>query len=613
MASSDPPPFKVKALFDYSSPHEDDLNFPADTVVTVTAIEDDDWYCGEYIDRASGERKEGIFPKNFVERLVVEVPARPPARAAKKKSAAVDEPQMPPTSPASPPLDKPNPIAHETQPPPPPPLPPPQPSSPSPSCPPPEESKPAPLKPAVETTAPRSPVPTTKPPPPLPPAAPAATAPVAATGKLPPPPPDKPSSSSFKDRLALFNKSGAAPVTPYNQLKPRPDFVKKPFVPPPPSKNAYIPPAVSHIPKPRRDEDTRPPPPPPSASVDEPERDPDQETKPKQSLKERIAMLQTQQLDPSALAAGKPKPRPKPKSRPSDPQPEEAAEALSPLSTNNPEIPVDEARASEREPAAAAVPPAATVPPPRSKRSIDIRREDIPDDLSVGDTDRSSVSIGPREARLRHPAATATHQSDFGDDEGANDTPDVPDSDDDEEDDDDDKDDDNGDDAEEVDPEVARKLALRERMMKMSGGMGMHGMFGPPMGMPIATGGPAAPSKKNKKKKEGTTTTSAKPPHAADEERLHEPEIPLPPVPVLPFAMPRVQSPPAVQKESDLGHDGDHGDAKHTPAGRKISQDSPRDEAVDIEDMKPSQSHSDKPHGPRPMPPRSPPGALGGS
>lgn len=606
MASSDPP-FKVKALFDYSSPHEDDLNFPADTVVTVTAIEDDDWYYGEYIDRASGERKEGIFPKNFVERLVVEVPARP-ARAAKKKPAAIDEPQMPPTSPTSPPLDKPNPTAHETQPPPPPPPPPPQPSPPSPSHPSPEESKPAPLKPAVETTAPRSPALTTKPPPPPPPAA---------TGKPPPPPPDKPSSSSFKDRLALFNKGGAAPVTPYNQLKPRPDFVKKPFIPPPPSKNAYIPPAVSHIPKPRRDEDTRPPPPPPSASVDEPERDPDQETKPKQSLKERIAMLQTQQLDPSALAAGKPKPRPKPKSRSSDLQPEEAAEPLSPLSTNNPENPTDEGRASgggERE-APAAVPPAATVPPPRSKRSIDIRREDIPDDLSVGDTDRSSVSIGPREARLRHPAATATHQSDFGDDEGANDTPDVPDSDEDEEDGEDDKDD-NGDDAEEVDPEVARKLALRERMMKMSGGMGMHGMFGPPMGMPMAAGGPAAPAattKKNKRKKEGTTTsTSAKLAHAADEERLHEPEIPLPPVPVLPFVMPRVQSPPAVQKESDLGHDGDHADAKHALAGRKISQDFLRDEAVDI-DMKPSQSHSDKPHGPRPMPPRSPPGALGGS
>ena len=41
---------------------------------------------------------------------------------------------------------------------------------------------------------------------------------------------------------------------------------------------------------------------------------------------------------------------------------------------------------------------------------------------------------------------------------------------------------------EEVDPEVKRKMEIRERMAKMSGGMGMAGMFGLPGGMaPVST------------------------------------------------------------------------------------------------------------------------------
>ncbi|KAF8533244.1 hypothetical protein BDD12DRAFT_899815 [Trichophaea hybrida] len=565
MVSPDPP-FRVKALFDYTSPHEDDLNFPADTTITVTAIEDEDWYCGEYHDKASGEKKEGIFPKNFVERIVVEVPARP-TRSTRKKT--IDEPpaEFSPTSPAvestpppqsPPPVEKPNPIQQETRP----------------SAPPPplvEEPKPVP-KP-IETS--RSPHPktaaATKPP--LSPEKPVSS------GK--PPPPDKPSSSSFKDRLALFNKGGAAPVTPFNPLKPRTDFVKKPFVPPPPSKNAYIPPAISHAPKLKRDEETRPPPPPVEPAVKastELERDPE-ENKPKQSLKERIAMLQTQQLDPHSLPGGKPKPRPKPKRGPSGESELHSGEgdALSPLSATekSPEDARLEKGLEGEEPEV----------PARAKRSVDIRREEIPDDLSVGgSTDISSASIGPREARLRQ-AAVPTHQSDFGDDEGANDTPDVPDSDDEEE-------------EEEIDPEIQRKIALRERMMKMSGGMGMHGMFGPPMGMPMGGGVPV------KKKSMGGRSTAGDEERYGEEREERSPDISRAPVSVLPFVMPRVQSLPAVEKEPE-----DDDEARHAPAGRKVSEDLPANEVVDVEDMKPT--HSEKPHGPRPMPPRSPPSIHG--
>lgn len=57
-------PFKVKAIFDYKSDYEDDLNFEAGQIITITSIENDEWYSGEYNDRS------GMFPKNFVEVLV---------------------------------------------------------------------------------------------------------------------------------------------------------------------------------------------------------------------------------------------------------------------------------------------------------------------------------------------------------------------------------------------------------------------------------------------------------------------------------------------------------------------------------------------------------------
>jgi hypothetical protein len=53
------PPFKVKAVYDYASPHDDDLNFPNGQIITVTEEEDEDWYYGEYTD-ASGAKKGNI-------------------------------------------------------------------------------------------------------------------------------------------------------------------------------------------------------------------------------------------------------------------------------------------------------------------------------------------------------------------------------------------------------------------------------------------------------------------------------------------------------------------------------------------------------------------------
>src|SRR5271155_2308599 len=82
-------PFKVKAVYDYNSAEPDDLNFPNGQIITVTAEEDDDWYSGEYAD-STGQRRVGIFPKNFVEKYEPAVPSRPsrPTRAKQDTEAA---------------------------------------------------------------------------------------------------------------------------------------------------------------------------------------------------------------------------------------------------------------------------------------------------------------------------------------------------------------------------------------------------------------------------------------------------------------------------------------------------------------------------------------------
>lgn len=67
-------PFKVKALFEYKSDYDDDLTFAQGQIITVTEIEDDEWYSGTY------DGKLGMFPKNFVEKFS-ESAAQEPAKA----------------------------------------------------------------------------------------------------------------------------------------------------------------------------------------------------------------------------------------------------------------------------------------------------------------------------------------------------------------------------------------------------------------------------------------------------------------------------------------------------------------------------------------------------
>lgn len=70
-------PFDVKALYEYSSPHDEDLEFGVGQIITITDEEDEDWYTGEYTNE-SGAKCEGIFPRAFVETFDPE--AAPPRR-----------------------------------------------------------------------------------------------------------------------------------------------------------------------------------------------------------------------------------------------------------------------------------------------------------------------------------------------------------------------------------------------------------------------------------------------------------------------------------------------------------------------------------------------------
>ncbi|XXH05895.1 Chitinase 2 [Hypoxylon texense] len=69
-------PFKVKAIYDYTSDHAEDLSFGVGQIITVTDEEDSNWYGGEYVDQC-GAKREGTFPQNFVERYKPPTPPRP--------------------------------------------------------------------------------------------------------------------------------------------------------------------------------------------------------------------------------------------------------------------------------------------------------------------------------------------------------------------------------------------------------------------------------------------------------------------------------------------------------------------------------------------------------
>jgi myosin tail region-interacting protein MTI1 len=507
------PPFKVKALFKYDSGYEGDLNFPDGEILTVTAKEDEDWYFGEYVD-ASGAKQEGIFPMNFVERYEPETPPRPVRPSRPKKEV---EPVRSPTADTEPPpysvIERKDAeeVAKE-----------PasskstsqntksgqgpgkagQPASPKStiSADPPQKLADTQEGTSINKAAPKPPVGTKKE---IPGSAPA----------------DKVGGSTFRDRIAAFNKPAAPPVAPFKPGGLSSGFIKKPFVAPPPSKNSYVP--IPREPPPqkvyRREEDPEianrtsqdnghadkasPP-----ALAQNPD---DTEDQPKPtSLKERIALLQKQQLEQQArhaealLKKEKPK-RPQKKRVDSHEGAEDQTDARGAdlEKQDNTEVAGKRSLESSREEGSATGKPSARRKPSRESSQMDIpvyttramtSDADDADQSGVGedvgeistgrdDSDEPSKAFTPGPKVQKPPG----HGASAGGEENTEDEEEEG-------------------EEEEIDPEVKRRMEIRERMAKMSGGMGMYGMFGPPGGVPpIPTGAP----KKKKVDKRGSGGT----------------------------------------------------------------------------------------------------------
>ncbi|KAK3994841.1 hypothetical protein QBC44DRAFT_34879 [Cladorrhinum sp. PSN332] len=565
--------FKVKALYEYNSGHDDDLAFEIGQIITITDEEDADWYGGEYIDEA-GNKQEGIFPRNFVEKFE---PAAPP-RPTRPRSKKGPEQAAPETSSAQPPPipapDSPKQTAPEPEPV----------RAPSPdqtvSAPPPAPEA-APEPPVPKPVQPvQAPAPAVAPAPPVPQPveAPAAKsppapkpAPVASKPSGPPPVAEKPSGNSFKDRIAAFNKASAAPVTPF---KPSglsagggSTFIKKPFVAPPPSRNAYIPP-VNQAPVAkiyRRDED------PdvkeqeaevlenagkaglvPSSSTNEGE-EADDQPKPL-SLKERLALLQKQQMETAArhaeAAAKKEKPKKPPVRKRLDSHDAAAeGEAVAPPLERR-----DTEDAHGRSSLDESHPP--RVPHPnrrRSSKGVEPNDGNEADLSGAGETTEGQEDLTEKEEdnKVKH---VATAQKQEEDNEEA------------------DEEEDEEEEEEDIDPEVRRKEELRARMAKMSGGMGMPGM-----GIPGLFGAPAPILPKKKK--------AAPERRSEDHEEPSSPTARAPPVPMPGIPLPGLSRPPpppepkrseTVEEEEEEQDE----DALKTPHQEVARPHTPKEQAV---------------------------------
>ncbi len=581
------PPFKVKAIFDYTSPHDDDLKFSNGQIITVTQEEDEDWYHGEYV-HPSGLREEGIFPRNFVERYEPETPPRP-SRAARPKNEAETTPAVTPQPSTEPRLERPDraePTGKE------------------------DHSSTEPQSAALDNKTPEPPPSHTR----LPGEAhstslsersqkgsstrvQAKPAPQAASKGVPPAVAEKPAGSSFRDRIAAFNKPTAAPLAPPKPGGPMPpgtsSFVKKPFIAPPPSRDAYIPPTREQPPQRvyRREEDPdiagrtshdvessgRSMPPAPAMEAE----DGGDQAKPT-SLKDRIALLQKQQMEQAArhaeAAQRKEKPKRPPKKR------MESQEVVEPAHMGEGDT---EGVDSEE-----------SMP----KRSSEINRsEGLPSTRSSTkryqhrEADPTSESTGMPKELLSD--ANDADQSGAGDTEDAGDFST-------ERDDSDEKpktkasetprnltrapttelavkDRENGSDEErededdEVDPEVKRRLEIRERMAKMSGGMGMAGMFGPPGAMPMPGVGGTKSQKGSGSSERKIAGHSGG--HAVDSSSA---AARAPPVPIMPMlGMQKVRSPEQVDRQLEI-------EREDTTSSRSITQTQAADDVSDVEDLK---------------------------
>lgn len=505
-------PFKVKAVYSYESPHEDDLNFSSGQIITVTEEEDNDWYYGEYVDE-SGLTKEGIFPRNFVERLQPDAPPRPtrPHRARKGAGAGAstirelskpdrgqdgqspldESSQQPGGSVADGQISHPAPIHTEHG----------LASSPS------QTQPPSKANTDSQSKAESSPLPT--------------QAASVQSKAVPPSPADKSVASSFKDRIAAFNKPAAPPITPFKPAglgQGGSSFIKKPYVPPPPSRDAYIPPPRETPQKTYRREEAVEAEAVEAEAPTSPElrtteiftqaQDVESQQKPT-SLKERIALLQKQQLENAARRSEAAQKRETGKRPPKQrmgsfedgetnesgpgfsnvetPRGVEIADDLSTIDTHSQNLTGPAAEPTVSHPTSTVS--AHDIPSDANdadQSGLDEIAEDVEgNSTKQDDNDRAAIAIIPNRSVVRPAPAPP-------DVEGCRDKTRGESGDDGQE--------DEGEEVD-IDPEIRRRMEIRERMAKMSGGMGMHGMFGMAGGLARTPFGGAT-----KKEKSGGTS-----------------------------------------------------------------------------------------------------------
>lgn len=494
-------PFSVQALYPYESDVEGDLTFNAGQVIKVTVIEDEEWYSGSYTDTKTGQLKTGMFPQNFVEAvtpsLSKDVTHAPVQTQEEDDFTEVDE--IPTASQGF------------------------QKSSASPT------QASGSIKPSAVN---------------IPDNSASVNVPPQSLGSSQ----DETTSKkrfSFQDRIAAFNTSSsdAAAPSPFSQPKPA-TYAKKTFYATP--SNSYVP-QIPSIPKSNVKSPPLPPQVPASEIVhynDHNDSEEEQQAMMKVPLKERIKLLQQQQQAEAARAeaalAKKKNKAPKPR-KPS----EEQLEAVDMGSIKSPLTNASTGASLNR------------------RDSLDSHFEldstqtgGSLKSMPTGDDQQGHQTSAPLLASVQEsdgaPSSLPTRRSidsskNMG--EQISESQNYVDEEEEEEDEDD-----------EEDEEEAKRLALRERMAKISGGMGMHlGMVMPGgFGMP-GGGGDRKPKKK-----------------AIEEEVPEQPR--QAPIPILPFALPPGASNPlAANKISDPSDaEEDEEDESTLPVASSQTQQQPR-------------------------------------
>lgn len=468
--------FKVKSIYEYVSQHDDDLHFPTGQIIDVTNEEDDEWYSGEYVDE-SGRKQEGIFPKNFVEKYEPATLPRPilanhPKNETESTSATLNL--------TSSKLETPStveniPIGSALE------------TTPHQQSPPQKQSPKAnvlgsslvtPSK--FHRSSPPSRIPSFEKP-------------------TPPPIFEKPASNSFKDRVAAFNKASSSIPGP---LKPGGlassdvrSFIKKPFIAPPPSKDAYIPLPRDHsIPSKiaRREVDQ-------NLVKKDSERqiknekfsfEPtdlkdliNTEVKPT-SLKERIALLQKQQLEQTPRLAEATHRKEKAR-RPA----KKHVEPNTQVEANEQKIPLSLEKTDTQEVSKIKFPEEDKLSLSETRKSSDESLYPRESSGDGNDADDPRVNKDPTENgdKFKPDGSLKNRENDQNSILQSQDFETKEELSVEQDDEEDDNQDDEDEEEEEIDADIKRKEELRARMAKMSGGMNMNAMFGPLGGIPMSS------------------------------------------------------------------------------------------------------------------------------